>query len=115
MKRKVTSTRHQGFTLIELVVVIVILGILAATAVPKFLAVDDSAKQAVVDAGKAAVQSAAVIAYTKNNGVKASFASVTPGVTLSNATVSGTCGAATVKYTGSTSITATADLSEFCS
>ncbi|MGL5047563.1 MAG: pilin [Shewanella sp.] len=41
--------KQQGFSLIELVIVIVILGLLAATAIPRFLNVTDDAQDASVD------------------------------------------------------------------
>ncbi|MFQ0977321.1 type II secretion system protein [Vibrio campbellii] len=55
----------KGFTLIELVVVIVILGILAAVAAPKFLNLQHDARASSIQGMAASVHNAAEIAYGK--------------------------------------------------
>ncbi|WP_119395801.1 prepilin-type N-terminal cleavage/methylation domain-containing protein [Salinibius halmophilus] len=57
--------QQKGFTLIELVVVIVILGILAAVAVPRFANLQDDARQGVIQSALGAVKSASAIAHAK--------------------------------------------------
>jgi prepilin-type N-terminal cleavage/methylation domain-containing protein len=57
--------KNQGFTIVELVVVIIILGILAATALPRFLDVQDNAQLAAAEGVQGALRSAIPLAKAK--------------------------------------------------
>lgn len=58
--------RQSGFTLLELVIVIVVLGILAALAIPRFISLQREARIAVVDSLFNSVRSGSNVIYAKS-------------------------------------------------
>ena len=64
---------RKGFTLVELLVVVAIIGVLAAIAIPKFTDATASANGAKVQADLRAIDSAIMIFYASNNGYPSAF------------------------------------------
>lgn len=59
-------TNKKAFTFIEIIVVIVIIGVLAAVAVPRFLDLSGEAKKAAADGTIGAMESATSVAFAKH-------------------------------------------------
>ena len=86
--RKIQYAVQQGFTLVELLIVVIILAILAAIVVPQFASSTDDAKLAALDTNLAVMRAAIDLYYQQHGSYPSSTAAT--GATCPNSGTAGT-------------------------
>lgn len=80
--------QQRGFTLIELIIVIVILGVLAVTAAPRFIDLQSDANRSTLEGVQAALQGGSQLVYAKS-AIAGEQANAAAGNATSQVTISG--------------------------